>query len=415
MRPWTYATDPLDARLDGDVMRIVIIASWYPSEAGPVSGIFVRDQAEILSSRFDVAVVAPSIMARTTLRRSARASRPPSLRPDRVPTARPGVPMLPKTPTINEALYTSAVRRSIVALARSGPGVDVINAHVVLAAGAAASAVGRELGIPVVLTEHSSPFAMHLGSPRSAARVHATLLGVGRVVAVSAFLAHEIRGVADIPVDVVGNVVAPAFFEAPLTWPRAEGARLLAIGLMTAQKRFDLLLRAFATARASRRELEIELIGDGPDRPALERLARELGIADRVHFAGLVTRETIVDRLAWADALVSASDHESFGLSIAEALAAGRPVITTASGGPEGFVERDTGVIVPRGDATALGGAIAELPRFLETFDPRVARDRMAERFGPDIFLDRMEAIFDNAVRRRGARDMVGSGPEVTS
>lgn len=385
-------------------MRVLVVASWYPSDADPVSGIFVRDQAEILSSRFDVAVVAPSIVARTTLRRSARASRPPSSRPDRVPTARPRVPMLPKTRTLNESLYAAAVRRSILALARSGTGVDLIDAHVVLPAGAAAVAAGHDLGIPVVLTEHSSPFAMHLRSARSTTRVRATLEGAARVVAVGAGLADEIRAVAGVPVDVVGNVVAPAFFETPLTRPRAEGTRLLAIGLMTPQKRFDLLLRAFATARVSCPGLELEVIGDGPDRPALDRLARELGIADRVRFAGIATRESIVDRLAWADALVSASDHESFGLSIAEALAAGRPVITTASGGPEGFVGPDVGIVVPRGDAEALARALANLPAFLRTFGPVVARRRMSARFGPEAFLERITSVFDDLLAEsRGA------------
>jgi rhamnosyl/mannosyltransferase len=103
-------------------------------------------------------------------------------------------------------------------------------------------------------------------------------------------------------------------------------------------------------------------VGDGPLRQSLEQLARDLGIDDRITFAGRVSD---ADRLAWfgrADvvALPSVSRQEAFGMVQVEAMLTGRPVVSTSlpTGVPWVNQHGESGLVVPPGDSAALAGAL---------------------------------------------------------
>jgi len=135
---------------------------------------------------------------------------------------------------------------------------------------------------------------------------------------------------------------------------------LLFVGRLVRYKGVEILLRALPGLEA-----ETVLVGDGPLRPSLEAMARELGVADRVRFAGEVTDE---DLLAWyhaCDALVlpSISRQEAFGIVQLEAMACRRPVISTdvPTGVPWVNQHERTGLVVRAGDVAALRGGLARL------------------------------------------------------
>jgi glycosyltransferase involved in cell wall biosynthesis len=106
---------------------------------------------------------------------------------------------------------------------------------------------------------------------------------------------------------------------------RGAGLRFVAVGRLAPQKNLPLMLRAFAQgARAADR---LTIFGEGPERPALEALARTLGIADRVTFAGHVADPA--SRLPSFDIFLLSSDYEGVPAVVLEALAAGLPIIAT--------------------------------------------------------------------------------------
>ncbi len=106
--------------------------------------------------------------------------------------------------------------------------------------------------------------------------------------------------------------------------------------------------------------MTLAIAGDGPDRGALERRARELGLDGRVSFLGTVSREQVLRLFRAADASVLPSAWENFPHTVVEALAVGCPVIATAVGGvPEVVRDGENGLLVPPGDAAALAEAIA--------------------------------------------------------
>jgi glycosyltransferase involved in cell wall biosynthesis len=123
--------------------------------------------------------------------------------------------------------------------------------------------------------------------------------------------------------------------------------RLISIGRLIHWKGFHLSVRAFAEFHRQSPASEYWIIGDGPERKTLERLARRLGVAERVRFWGWLPRPEGLQRLAECDALVHPGLHESGGYVCSEAMAAGRPVICLDLGGPALQVTDETGIKTP--------------------------------------------------------------------
>ncbi len=135
---------------------------------------------------------------------------------------------------------------------------------------------------------------------------------------------------------------------------------VLGVGRLVPQKDFATLLRAFARVRAQR-PARLLVIGEGPERAALEELASELGIASDVRFTGRVANAPAY--MAGASVFALSSAWEGFGRVLVEALAVGCPVVSTdCPSGPREILEGGAfGPLVPVGDAAALGAAIASL------------------------------------------------------
>ena len=214
-------------------------------------------------------------------------------------------------------------------------------------------------------------------------------------------LAGEIRAAdPDVSIVVVGNVIDTGFY-AEVTNPEPperRPTRLLVVGYLIPRKGLHDLLDALSMARSNGVETELAIVGDGPLRSELEDRAASLGLGDACFFDGPQDRDGVRARLQWCDALVVASHRETFGVTVAEALASGRPVIATRCGGPEFVMEGSCGRIVRVGDVEALAGAISDLAAGRLEFDAGVARARMRERFGFDAFVAQMSSVYENAL-----------------
>ncbi len=173
---------------------------------------------------------------------------------------------------------------------------------------------------------------------------------------------------------------------------------LVAAGRLTRQKNFPLLLDALAAAETAPR---LAILGEGPDRAALEAQAARLGIADRVSLPGFVAEPE-----AWfahAAAFVLSSRWEGFGHVIVEAMATGAPVIATdCPHGPRDIIrDGETGLLVPNEECAPLAAAIDRLlgaPAFASQLAD-VGR-AAARRFAPERIVADYTALIEDAVRR---------------
>ena len=107
---------------------------------------------------------------------------------------------------------------------------------------------------------------------------------------------------------------------------------LIAVGNLIPLKQFDIFVRLVARLREERPKLQALLIGDGPQRPALEALAQSLGVSTHITFTGAIPREKVMNHLAQSKVLVHPSSYESYGFVLVEALQQGCQVVASPVG-----------------------------------------------------------------------------------
>ena len=167
---------------------------------------------------------------------------------------------------------------------------------------------------------------------------------------------------------------------------------VLAAGRLVAYKNFPLLVRSFALVEPKTAQLVI--MGEGDQRPVIAAEIARLGLADRVTLAGYVREPWAMYETARCFAL--ASNSESFGLVVVEALAHGLPVVATASDGPREIVDSAVlGTLVPHGDETALATAISRA--LADPGDPVPRRARAAE-FSVEVAMRNYAQVFDSVI-----------------
>jgi N-acetyl-alpha-D-glucosaminyl L-malate synthase BshA len=223
------------------------------------------------------------------------------------------------------------------------------------------------------------------------------------VTAVSKFLADEtslVFGVRQPPV-VIPNFVDVARFHpgsGPRWHQRQDGERILIhVSNFRPVKRLADVVRAFA---AIQRELpaRLLLVGDGPDREHALAVASDLGCQHRVEPLGVV--ENLEEVLPQADLFLSASETESFGLSMLEAMSCGVPCVSTAVGGVA-EVLGDTGRLTPFANPEAMAKAALPLLQDpeLHAKHAAAARARAVDLFSTDLVVGRYIALYESVLR----------------
>lgn len=184
--------------------------------------------------------------------------------------------------------------------------------------------------------------------------------------------------------------------------PKQRKARIVTVGRLHPAKGMDVLLKAVAIAKQTATDLECYILGDGPERAGLMRLASKLGLNGCVCFAGYTCNPYAW--LATADMFVSASWWETFGVAIAEAMALGLPVIATATDGAQDIISDGVdGILVPVGDAQALADSITDLvrnPSLRQRLGEKA--QRKSQRFDAPLIAQSYTGLLERLLRRHG-------------
>lgn len=259
--------------------------------------------------------------------------------------------------------------------------------------------VARKLGIPTVTTVHGFTGGGWKNRLYERLQVRA-FRAFGAVVAVSRPLADKLvqRGVPRDKVHIVQN----AYDGTVVRLPRDEARRLLqvagngfhigCVGRLSHEKGVDLLLRAIASLADV--PVHLSIVGDGRERDALQRLAAELSIGDRISWRGTLTDAA---RFFPAfDLFVLGSRTEGTPMVLFEAMAANVPIVAARVGGVPDVVTDAEAMLVPPNDSDSLAGAIRaayEQSGAAALLAAR-ARKRLLEHFSMTPWLERYESIY---------------------
>jgi len=279
--------------------------------------------------------------------------------------------------------------------------VEVSDKATLIAAGRWA----RENGVRSVLLSHERLDAIlaprvpgWLPVERLADRWNGRLAGTfDTVVVASAFAEREFvrigaPSVHRIPLGVDLEVFRPQPRLLPSDPPGAAGTpvRLLYVGRLSPEKRPDLAIGAVRVLHRRGVPVRLDMLGDGPLRPRLERMAAALPVA----FRGRVdSRYALARRVGAADVALAPCPVESFGLSVLEALACGTPVVTTTSGAAQELLAPGAGLAVPVGEESLADGVEAVLS--WPVAGTRQAARRRAEEFPWSTTARRMLAVHE--------------------
>lgn len=223
------------------------------------------------------------------------------------------------------------------------------------------------------------------------------------VVAVSPSTRADLvaRGMDPACIDVVPNGVDTHHYAPAPEGTRFEEPTLLYLGRLKRYKRIDLILRALAALGDEPRPPRLLLAGTGDHETALRELARELGVAERVHFLGFVSEEKKIELFGRSWIHVLTSPKEGWGMTNVEAAACGTPTVASdAPGLRDSVVDGETGCLVPHGNVRALAAALRTLLRDASLRARMGARARVvADRFSWDRSTDLIEGILHRVVR----------------
>ncbi|MDA3850452.1 MAG: glycosyltransferase [Spirochaetaceae bacterium] len=168
--------------------------------------------------------------------------------------------------------------------------------------------------------------------------------------------------------------------------------RYINIAWMKKNKNQSMLIHAFHKTFKDMENVELVLIGDGPERKNLELQIKELNLEDRVILKGNINREDIPHELQQADAFVLSSQIETFGVVLIEAMSCGLPVIATRCGGPESIISNDTLGILCRINIDSLSKALLHV--YHSDYDPQLIRQHVMDNFSEKAVISKLSTIY---------------------
>jgi len=276
---------------------------------------------------------------------------------------------------------------------------DLVHGHF-SAAGQLVSGMARAIGVPFVITEHSTSFSGRNASNRASraglARARRVCAEAAAVLPVSAQLqrAMEESGIRA-NYTVLPNPVDTTEFRSPEQLPPSSTIEVVSVGRLAPVKGHDLLLEAIARIRGDRPNVRLTIVGAGPERVGLEATASALGLDDVVTFTGPLPHAEVAAQLERSHAFVLASHWENLSVAVLEACVVGLPAVVTQVGGIA-EVEAEGLRIVPPGDLDALTDALDDVLGHLPDLATRQRWASAAhERFSVEAVGTRLTAIYE--------------------
>lgn len=338
-------------------LKILYLPLWYPSPGtNPFGGVFIRERVKAASLYNDV-IVAYCYELSNERQVFYRISDEleDGIRTIRISLGYSNIKI------ISFIVRLIALSRILRRLIKSGWKPDIIDAHPYSAA-VPAIIVKKFFKIPVVITEHSGIFELHRLSFIEKLMASFAMKRASIILPVSNDLKKSIQEFYGIKnrFQVVPNVVNTQIFKLHPNReiPAGDKKYLLSVSLLADHKGIGILLEALRPIMSTRQDFHLDIVGDGPQKEYYKKFVLSSGLGDFVSFHGWKKLDEVAEFMSKCDFFVLPSYHESFGTVYIEAMACGKPVIGSSSGGTSEIVNKDNGILVEPRNLQSLVNAI---------------------------------------------------------
>lgn len=374
-------------------MKVLVLSHMYPSVLNEMNGIFVHEQVKALVAKgIEVQVVSPVIWAPfpinyLSFKWKNYSNIPKKTIYEGINIWHPRYLAFPRSwffASSGKRMYCGM--RNLVTKIYQEFQFDLIHAHVALPDGFSAIMLSKAFNKPFIVTIHGEDLQITLYKDKGCKKaLYEVFKNTRRVIIVS----NKLKKIAKANIGfiekiiVIGNGVSVNNLTQDTNKIKTKNylnqKNILSVSNLITSKGIDFNLQAVALLIDKYPDLKYQIIGDGPEKNRLKKLAVDLGINDRVEFLGKLAHKEVIKYMAKADIFSLPSWNEGFGVVYIEAMSQGRPVIGCKGEGIEDFVEDGkTGILVKPKKVDSLVKAIDYL---LGNTDKAQAIGERAQRF----------------------------------
>jgi len=372
-------------------MKILFIPTIYPSKKNPVKGIFIKEHAKATSLYNEIVVLYNENCEKNMKRmwKIISDEKEDGIRTIRIKTKKS---LIPKTTYI---LYIWSIISTFRKLLKENWRPDIIHVHI-FSAGIPAIILGKIYKIPIVITEHWSGFPRKILKNFNLLKARFIMNKANAILPVSKYLEQNIKNYGiknyfQIIPNVINNKI---FFPLNKKVNNENRKRILFVGLLTHVKGIFYLFKALFELKKKRQDFILDVVGDGENRHECEKLIQKLGLQKIVKLHGLKTKEKVANFMKNCDFFVQPSLYETFGITFIEAMACGKPIVTTNIPVLKEKINKEKGILVPPKDINALKKAIDYMLDHYQNYSAEKISQYTKNNFSYKIVGEKIDKIY---------------------
>ena len=387
---------------------VFVLPSWYP----PDGGSFFKEQTEVLAEVANQVVLYPQSVSvkkllRSPIKEAAQLYRITHDNDTNVPTLKLPYIIAPKLFRVNILCQYICFRILFARATRLYGTPDILHVHSSIWAGFSAYKISKKFGTPYIITEHRGRFVNNSYArkekqlPKSFESYLTKIFSNASFIApVSNPMIPKIRSYIDqtVAIESKPNLVNTNIFEKTKKQQvKASQFTFVTVSALVNLKGIDVLLKAFAEVlKETSDNLELMIIGDGPERTRLENLVEELQIRQSITFKGQQGRSDVARLLAQSHVFVLPTRYEAFGVVLVEALMAGMPVLATRnSGGPDSIVTPGiNGYLFDIDNITQLKDLMIDVYSTYDKWNLTRIAASARQGYGPEAFMRQYKELY---------------------
>jgi teichuronic acid biosynthesis glycosyltransferase TuaC len=385
-------------------LHIIIIASWYKNTEQPTIGCFIEEQARMLQKiGHKVTIIHPYLKGTFFSTLKKRDTIVTQENDGGIKTIRIGVaPYLPRFRTLSYKKLFQHTEKVINQYILKNGRPDLIHSHALFVGGVIGMYLSEKLKIPQFHTEHTSGllFQREQYSKGDVSLLKKVYTHSKMVYFVSEFAKNNISKLYGITTEnftVVSNVVDPIFFEI-VPKPIESPSKFIIIADFISIKNHKLLLDAWKIYLSLHPDNTLTIVGEGEKLNELTSHAEELNIDHSIIWLKKQARNEIKQLILDHDIVLSTSKLETFGMTIAEAIASGKPVVVTDSGGVRDIVEPSNGIITQQ-NADGFSWGLLSIKSEFKKYDSKKIQADAKLKFSEEAIYTVLQAKYQHFVK----------------